>query len=64
MAEAPNWHGRPVITVCAWCPGAAERTKFAEEHGYSVSHTICPICSALLLKDDPDMLAILQKHSR
>lgn len=33
-----------IVTVCAWCPDAQERTEAARAHGFDVSHDICPAC--------------------
>jgi hypothetical protein len=35
---------RPLVTVCSWCPDAAERTAEAKARGCDVSHGMCPAC--------------------
>ena len=35
-----------LVTVCAWCPDAAERTASARAHGCDVTHGMCPVCEA------------------
>lgn len=34
------------VTVCSWCPDAAERTESARAHGFDVTHGMCPTCAA------------------
>lgn len=37
-----------MIMLCAWCPGAFNRTKAAHDAGLEVTHGICPDCKARL----------------
>jgi hypothetical protein len=40
---------KPMVRLCGWCEGARERTLEAVASGATVSHTICPSCSAKAL---------------
>jgi hypothetical protein len=33
-----------LVTLCAWCPDAAEQTAQARRIGAVISHGICPAC--------------------
>lgn len=37
-----------VITICSWCPDAAQRQADADKAGVVVSHVICASCAAAL----------------
>ena len=45
---------KPLISVCAWCTDAAERTAEAQAQGYNVTHTICTSCAAHVLSEVAD----------
>jgi hypothetical protein len=41
----------PLVSVCAWCPDAAQRTAALVRAGHEVSHGLCPTCAGALLPE-------------
>lgn len=35
---------KPLVSICAWCPDKAAKTKAAEDAGHAVTHGICAAC--------------------
>lgn len=43
--------GGAMITICAWCPDARERTLDAHAAGHQTTHTICAACAEKVERD-------------
>jgi len=42
---------KPLIMICAWCAGSAQRTAAARDAGFDVSHGICEDCQTEFYRD-------------
>ena len=42
---------KPLVMICAWCPGSAQRTAAARDAGHDVTHGICVDCQVELERE-------------
>lgn len=51
-AARPMWTEPALVSVCAWCPDARQRTAAAHAAGHDVTHGICERHAAEFCADE------------